>query len=98
MKNWHRYICTPDKDFVQILTQHISQYDPKKDEVLTYNQVYEKCSIPIENFIEYFCSLEIQGHNYPGVRGIGPKIKQLINQFQTLENLYEKINQVKPQK
>ncbi|HON44376.1 MAG TPA: DNA polymerase I [Planctomycetota bacterium] len=98
-ENWHVYICTPDKDAVQILTQHISQYDPKKDEVFTYDQVYEKYGIPIENFIEYFALLGDTSDNIPGVRGIGPKnAAKLINQFQTLENLYEKINQVKPQK
>jgi len=55
----------------------------------------------LSHYIDYLCLLGDKSDNIQGVNGIGTKsAQQLIQKFETVENLYQNINQlpVKKQK
>ena len=86
---------TSDKDMGQALTEKIVMFDPFKDTVLDRNAFEEKTTIPVSKLPFYYALVGDSSDNIPGVRGIGPKgATDLVHQFASLEDLYEKIDQV----
>jgi DNA polymerase-1 len=94
------FMMTSDKDYGQLVSEHIRIYKPgkfgQKSEVLTQKDVCEKYNIQNpEQLIDILGLWGDASDNIPGVPNIGIiKAQQLIRQFQSIENLYLHINEV----
>ncbi len=94
-EDYEVFIVSGDKDFCQLVSDHVFLYDTMKE--LTYNpaMVKEKHGVTPAQFIDYLAITGDTSDNIPGVAGIGPKgAQKLIEDFGTLENIYENIDKV----
>ncbi|WP_187262201.1 DNA polymerase I [Pontibacter beigongshangensis] len=95
------YMMTPDKDYCQMVTEHVYLYKPaflgNAVEVWDVQKVLDKWEIErVEQVIDI---LGLQGDavdNIPGIPGIGEKTaKSLIQRFGSVENLVANTDQLK---
>ncbi|HYF02024.1 MAG TPA: 5'-3' exonuclease H3TH domain-containing protein, partial [Patescibacteria group bacterium] len=91
---------TSDKDYYQLVNEHICLYKPLKDtgtyEVVTAEMVPEKFGVPPHQVIDLLAIIGDTSDNIPGVKGVGEKTAiPLIQEFGTLENIYENLEQIK---
>lgn len=100
-KSGWRVICvTNDKDYYQLVDDNIILYKTGKNvangfEVITPKIVEEKFGVPPEKVIDVLAITGDAVDNIPGVKGIGEKTAvPLIQQFGTLENLYEHLDKI----
>lgn len=92
-------LVTGDKDFVQLVTEKISIWDPMKDEVIDLASVREKFGVEPDGIIEAMGLAGDTSDNVPGVPGIGMKTAlNLVREFGSLESIYEKIDKVSGKK
>lgn len=94
-RGYNVMVITSDKDMGQMLSDHITIFDPFKYEIIT-QQKFEEKGIPVAKLPFYFALLGDTSDNIPGVHGIGKKgASDLINDFNSLEDLYEHLYKVK---
>jgi DNA polymerase-1 len=95
------YMMTPDKDYVQLVSDNILMYKPARSgvgaETLDTAKVCEKYGVKYpEQFIEVLALMGDKSDNVPGVKGIGEVgATKLIAEFDTVENLLANIDRVK---
>ncbi len=90
-------LVTGDKDYAQLVDDTIEMYDPFKNETQRREEIVEKYGVTPEQFVDYLALVGDTADNIPGVKGIGKKgAAKLLNDFGTLENIYEQIDQVTP--
>lgn len=95
------YMMTPDKDFAQLVSEHIYMYKPGRGggsaEVLGVEEVKEKFLVEHpEQVIDILALWGDASDNIPGAPGIGEKTaKKLVGQFKSVEGVYEHIDQLK---
>lgn len=95
------YCMTPDKDFGQLVSDHIFIYKPARMgngmEILGVKEILEKWEI--ENVEQVIDILGLWGDavdNIPGIPGIGEKTaKQLIKQYGSVENIIANSHKLK---
>lgn len=95
------YMMTPDKDYGQLVTDHVFMYRPKygdkEFEVMGIEQV--KAKFDIQSPSQVIDMLGLMGDasdNIPGCPGVGEKTAQkLIAEFGNIENLLEHTDQLK---
>lgn len=95
------YMMTPDKDYGQLVTDHVFMYRPKygdkEFEVMGVDQV--KAKFDIQSPAQVIDMLGLMGDssdNIPGCPGVGEKTAQkLIAEFGSIENLLEHTDQLK---
>lgn len=98
-ENYESILITSDKDLRQTLTDKISILDPFQDKFVTPDYVLKKLEFPVEKLCFYYALIGDSSDNIPGVKGVGPKTAQeLVKQFDSLEQLYEKIDTVKSER
>ena len=91
------YIVSGDKDFSQLVSENIFIYDTMKEYIYTREGVKEKHGVYPEQFIDFLAITGDTSDHIPGVAGVGPKgAQKLIEQFGTLENIYQNIDHVSP--
>lgn len=89
-------VVSSDKDLMQLVTDGIRLLDSAKDRWIGADQVREKFGVAPQQVIEVMGLMGDPVDNIPGVKGIGGKTAiALIQQFHTLENLYEHLDDVK---
>lgn len=94
------YMMTSDKDYGQLVSEHIFMYKPAKfgqpAEVVGVEGICEKYGIQQpEQLIDILGLWGDSADNIPGVPGIGEvKAKKLVAQFGSIENIYHRINEV----
>jgi DNA polymerase I len=100
-KEFLTYMMTPDKDFMQLVTQNILIFKPGKSgaspEIIGVEDVKAKFGIdePIQ-FIDILALWGDNADNVPGAPGIGEKgAIKLIGEFKSLENLYNSLDKIK---
>ncbi|HYA29507.1 MAG TPA: 5'-3' exonuclease H3TH domain-containing protein [Acidobacteriota bacterium] len=82
-------VVSSDKDLMQLVTDGIKLLDSAKDRWIGKDEVREKFGVAPEQVIEVMGLMGDPIDNIPGVKGIGEKTAiALIQQFQSLENLY----------
>lgn len=90
-------IVSGDKDFGQLVNHKISLYDTMKDARFDGAAVLEKWGIDPRKMVDYLALVGDSSDNVHGVQGIGPKgAQKLLQQFESIEDIYEHIDQVKP--
>ncbi|MEL7496031.1 MAG: DNA polymerase I [Planctomycetota bacterium] len=95
------YMVTPDKDYTQLVTEHVKMYKPGRQgssyEILGIPEVLEQWQIEsVDQVIDVLGLMGDSSDNIPGVPGVGPKTAQkLIAKFGTVENLLANTDQLK---
>ena len=89
-------IATSDKDFFQLVGEGIRFYHTGREVMYDARGVEEAFSLPPEKVVDVMAIWGDAIDNIPGVPGIGEKgAKALIQQFGSLEGVYENLDQIK---
>jgi DNA polymerase-1 len=89
-------IVTGDKDFVQLLTERITIWDPMKDKDIGMQDIAAANGVSPPQMIDVMGLSGDTADNVPGVPGIGPKTAlKLIQSYQSLEGVYAHIEEIK---
>ena len=100
-KGYDVYMVTPDKDFGQLVSEHIFMYKPGKQgegpQIWGPKEVCENYGIKRpEQVIDILAIMGDAVDNIPGVKGIGEVgASKLIHEFDTVENVYKNIESLK---
>lgn len=99
-KGFDVYMMTPDKDYGQLVDEHIFMYRPKFGgdyEVLGVQDILEKYKLKsTAQVIDLLGLMGDTADNIPGCPGIGEKTAQkLLDTFGSIDNLLENTNQLK---
>lgn len=95
------FMVTPDKDFGQLVTDHIKMYRPGRGgddpEILDPAAICEKWDIArVDQVIDMLGLCGDTADNIPGVPGIGPKTAaKLLSQYDNVENLLQHTDELK---
>lgn len=89
-------IITGDRDLLQLVNERTTVYLAGDDQnYITDEDVVKKLGIPPAQVVDYKALVGDKSDNIPGVAGIGEKTAiALIQKFQTLDNIYQNIDQV----
>ena len=96
------WICTLDSDILQLVTDDISVYlyNPYKSEYTAYDgppAVRARYDVDPIQIIDFKALVGDKSDNIPGVKGVGKVgAVKLLNQYGTVEQIYEHIDEVKP--
>ena len=96
------YMVTPDKDYGQLLEEHIFQVKPGKkgsdDELYDIPRLREKYGIERpEQIIDMLAICGDSADNVPGVKGVGEVgASKLLQKYGTLEGIYEHLGELTP--
>jgi DNA polymerase-1 len=92
-------VVTGDKDLMQIVNERICLLDTMKNKISRRDEVIERFGVPPEQVLEVLGLAGDTSDNIPGVPGIGEKTAAgLIQEFGSIENLLQNIDQVKGKK
>lgn len=88
-------IFTRDKDLLQLLNTNtnILKYINGKISLYTQSHFFHEYNFSPKNYVDYLSLLGDNVDNIEGIKGVGPvSAKKIIQQFQTIENIYQKID------
>ena len=92
-------IISSDKDLMQLFKKNIRIYDPMKNKFISNEDINKKFGVSPEKVIDVQALAGDSSDNVPGVPGIGVKTAaELINQYETLENVLKKADEIKQNK
>lgn len=95
------YMMTPDKDFAQLVDEHIFHYKParppKPAEIFGIEETLRKWEIKrVDQVIDILGLMGDKVDNIPGIPGVGEKSAiKLLREFDTIENLIENTDKLK---
>ena len=94
------YMLTPDKDYGQLVSEHVFIYRPRHGggyETLGVEEVKQKYGIPsTTSVIDLLALMGDSADNFPGCPGVGEKTAvKLINEFGTVEDMLSRVNEIK---
>ncbi len=90
------YICSKDKDMLQLLDEHVFTYDIKNDKQTTRQSLQEDMGVTPEQFLDCLALQGDTADNIPGVPDVGPKTAlDWIKKYGSIENLYEHADEIK---
>lgn len=98
-KGFISYAITPDKDYIQMVTENTRIIKPGKttDEIVIIDdrKVREEYGFEPIQMIDYLALVGDSSDDIPGVAGIGPKTAlPLIQQFKTVEGIYKNLDKI----
>ena len=93
------FLVTPDKDYMQLVTERVKLYRPGKAadswDVVDIDGVREKFGVRPDQVIEVLGLMGDQSDNIPGVRGIGEKTAiPLVQEFGSIPAIYENLEKI----
>lgn len=94
------YMATPDKDYGQLVTEHVFMYRPRHTGGFEKLGPQEVCAkYGLQNQLQVIDLLGLMGDssdNIPGCKGVGEKTAiQLLQQFGSIDNLLDSTDQLK---
>lgn len=101
-KGYDVYMVTPDKDFGQVISDHIWQYKPgrsgNENEIIGKEEICAKYGIrDPKQIIDILTIWGDSSDNIKGVSGIGEVgAKKLVSQYGSIENILEHIDELTP--
>ena len=96
------FMVTPDKDYGQLISEHITQFKPGKsgsdNELIDVQKVCEKYKISRpEQVIEILTLCGDSADNIPGVKGVGEVgAGKLIAKYDNVRNIYNHLDELTP--
>ncbi len=98
-QNFNTVIITGDKDMLQLVSPHVSIYDPMKDKMIDEEGVISRFGVGPDKVIEVMGLMGDASDNIPGVPGIGEKTAvKLIKEYGSIEGLLNSLDRMKPSK
>ncbi|MDA3860060.1 MAG: DNA polymerase I [Melioribacteraceae bacterium] len=99
LEGFDSYAVTPDKDYVQLVTDKVTMVKPGRsgDDIVIMDKakVIEDYGFEPKYMIDYLAMVGDASDDIPGVAGVGPKsATPLIQQFGSLENIYKNIDSI----
>ncbi|WP_223551457.1 DNA polymerase I [Aestuariivivens sp. NBU2969] len=100
-EGYETYMVTPDKDFAQLVSEHIFMYRPKSFgggyEVWGIPEVQQKFEVERpEQVIDFLGMMGDSSDNIPGLPGVGEKTaKKFIQAYGSMENLLANTHELK---
>ncbi len=92
-------IVSGDKDLFQLVGPAVQVYDPMRDKIYRVEDVEGRYGVPPRAMVDLMSLTGDAVDNIPGVPGVGEKTaSSLIQEFGTVENLLQSLDQVKRQK
>lgn len=94
-------IVSSDKDMLQLVDEDTVVFSPYKDAGTTYDRkkVFERFGVEPARIVDIIALMGDETDNIPGAAGIGEKTAvELINNFGSLDDLLDKLDEVKPQR
>lgn len=95
------YMMTPDKDYAQLVSEHIKMYKPRSKgggmDILGIAEVQDKFGIEEpKQVIDILALMGDASDNIPGCPGIGEKgAKDIIANYKSIEGIYQHIDKFK---
>jgi len=94
-------IITGDKDLMQLVNKKIHLLMPlrglSETKLFKSSDVIAKLGVKPNQVVDLKALMGDMSDNYPGVAGIGPKAAtDLLSEYQNLDNIYQSLDQVKP--
>jgi DNA polymerase-1 len=90
------YICSKDKDMLQLLNEHVCTYNIKTDEKMTVERMKEEMGLTPETFLDVLALQGDKADNIPGVADVGPKTAMdWIKKYGDMDKLYEHAAEIK---
>ena len=90
------YICSKDKDMLQLLDEHICTYDTRSGKRTDPQTMLEEMGLSPEQFLDVLALQGDTADNIPGVPDVGPKTALgWIQKYGTIENLYAHADEIK---
>ena len=89
------YILSGDKDLYALVNEQVKVYDTQRKKISGLEETFEKFWVPASCVRDYLAICWDSSDNIPGIAGIWPKKAQvLLNEFWTLEKIYEVIDDI----
>lgn len=95
------YMMTPDKDYIQLLSDNIFIYKPSRfgNGIEIVNREKACSDFQLQNpqqFIDILALMGDASDNIPGAPGVGEKTAvKLISEYHSIENIYENVDSLK---
>jgi DNA polymerase-1 len=94
-KGYDVFICSKDKDMLQLLDGRISTYDIKTAESTTADSMFSEMKVTPAQFIEVLALQGDKVDNVPGIPDVGPKTAlEWIQKYGSIENLYKHADEI----
>ncbi|MBI5150599.1 MAG: DNA polymerase I [Candidatus Omnitrophica bacterium] len=98
-KNIEVVIVSDDKDMYQLAGERMSFFSARKDALWEYQALKEHLGFDPHRMTDFIALAGDNSDNIPGVKGIGEvTAKQLINDFDSLEDIFRHLDKVKSAK
>lgn len=94
----HCYIVSGDKDFCQLVSEHVFLLNPfqKSFELLGPREVHDKYQLSPDQFIDYLALIGDDSDNIPGCHGIGKVgALKLLQEYKTLDGIYANLEGIR---
>ena len=92
-------LVTADKDCRQLITDHVSLFNLRKQAFYKAENLLEDWGIRPNQVVDFQAMVGDASDNVPGIPLIGPKIAtQLLQQYETLDNVLDRANEVSGKK
>jgi len=97
-------IASSDKDFMQLVSARVGLLNPndpasRDGTIWTDEQVRNKTGVGPSQIVDWLSLMGDNVDNIPGAPGVGPKTAaDLLNRFGSVAKLYERLDEVKPEK
>jgi len=93
------FMVTPDKDYMQLVTERVKLFRPGKSgdsyDVIGIEGVAEKFGVRPDQVIDVLGLMGDQSDNIPGVKGIGEKTAiPLVQEFGSIPGIYNNLEQI----
>lgn len=92
-------VVSGDKDLLQLVSDHVTVWDPMSDKFMDPAGVVKKYHMGPEQLTDFFALIGDASDNVPGVPGVGPKTaEKLLLDHGSLDHLYAHLDAVPQQK
>ena len=90
------FICSRDKDMLQLLEDGVVTYDIKNDAVYDRDWLAKEMGVTPEQFVDVLALQGDKADNVPGVPDVGPKTAlEWIKEYGSIDGVYENIDMIK---
>jgi len=90
------YICSKDKDMLQLLGDHVYTFDMKTGTQIDRESMIDDMAVSPEQFVDVLALQGDTADNVPGVPDVGPKTALAwIRKYGSLDNLYAHADEIK---